>query len=168
MIRDLVQDAKTDKQSMYLLLQQFRSLINKYSRVLKYEEAKTDIIIAFIEMIKVIDLDKLQHDGEIVNYIHKTMKNKKVDLFRKNILSKTNNELVINEDIIADDNVNYIESNIMINDILDKLSKKQRIVLKRKLFFHYSDRDIAEDLKISRQAVNRIKNRGIKKIKQYF
>ena len=42
----------------------------------------------------------------------------------------------------------------------------QRDVILLRYYKDYSDREISEKLKISRQAVNRAKNRGLKRLKE--
>lgn len=137
MIRDLVQDAKTDKESMYLLIQQFEPLINKYSRLLKYEEAKTDIIIAFIEVIyKIPNLDSTP---KIVRYISNSLKNTYIKLSKAN--KKKLTIVPLNEQI----QYNKDESKAIFN-IIDELSHIQKNIIKFKIC-GYSDSEIAKKLK---------------------
>ena len=49
--------------------------------------------------------------------------------------------------------------------MLGTLSKKQRDVIIYKYFMNFTDVEIAEVMGISRQAVNRIKNRGLETLR---
>ncbi len=88
MIKDQVKNAKIDQESMYSLIQQFEPLINKYSKLLYYEQAKTDIIICFIKVIKKMpDLDTAP---KVVRYISKSIRNTYIKLSKernKNLMS---------------------------------------------------------------------------------
>ncbi|MCT4687724.1 MAG: sigma-70 family RNA polymerase sigma factor, partial [Vallitalea sp.] len=81
MIKDLIMDAKTDKDSMYVLIKQFEPLIDKYSRLLNYEEARTDLIIAFIELIHKIPCLETPKN---ISYINKSIKNTYIRFSKSN------------------------------------------------------------------------------------
>lgn len=147
----------------------FRPTINKFSRKLKYEEAETDLIIAFIEMLKAMNLKKFDsnNEGAIVNYIYSTMKNKHVDLFRRYV-KRQKEEFEINLDIIVNIEKYSIESGAFIEDLLNRLPEMQKMILKEKYIKDHTDIEIAEKLHITRQAVNKSKNRGLKTLREYL
>lgn len=60
-----------------------------------------------------------------------------------------------------------MHSNIEIEDILSKLPLNQRIVLKERFINQKSYIEIANELGVTRQAINRSKNRGLKNLKIY-
>jgi hypothetical protein len=113
----------------------FNPIIRKLSRNLSYEEAETDLIIAFLETIREIKIDKfhIKSDGAVINYIYTFLKNESINLFKKNILQK----------------------NIL-----------QRVVLKKKVIQGFSDKEISQLLDVSRQVVNRVKNRGLMNLRK--
>lgn len=61
-----------------------------------------------------------------------------------------------------------MHSNIEIEDILSKLPLNQRIVLKERFINQKSYIEIANELGVTRQAINRSKNRGLKNLKKYL
>lgn len=61
-----------------------------------------------------------------------------------------------------------MHSNIEIEDILSKLPLNQRIVLKERFINQKSYIEIANELGVTRQAINRSKNRGLKNLNKYL
>lgn len=158
-----------DKNALQEIIDKFKPLINKLARKLKYEEAETDLIIAIILLLKNINLEKFKNtsDDAIVNYINYSLNNKATDLFRKYVFKK-DNELPIDLDIIYQNN--DMDTNLFVNSLLniESLSKKQHIVLKLSYLYGFSDIEIAKKLNISRQAVNKIKKRGLKILNEFL
>ncbi len=144
---------------------QFYPNIKKLSKNLNYEEGETDLTIAFLELIKTINLSKLPTDDKsLIKFIYKSLKNKSTDLFRKNVVNRQD-LLYLNLDILCDKEFNF-NSNIFVSHLLSSLPPMQRTVLVRKFIQQYTDREISQILKISRQAVNKLKNRGLKNLRK--
>lgn len=147
MITDLVQDAKTDKESMYLLIQQFEPLINKYSRLLKYEEAKTDLIIAFIELIYRIPI--LKTDGQMVNYINKSLKNKYIRLSKAH--SKQLKTIPFDEMAYTEKKSNQFIQYSIRNTFSSLTPMQKKIIIYR--MWGFKGTEIAKLFKVSRKTV---------------
>ncbi|WP_432662348.1 sigma factor-like helix-turn-helix DNA-binding protein [Wukongibacter baidiensis] len=165
---DLIEKAqKGDKEAILSVFLKFQRAMKKLSEKLGYEEAETDMIIEFLQTIKEIDLNEIcmKNDGGITNYIWFFLKNKSIDLFRKNVLQsiKTTN---LNLDIIANDTSYYMENKLLVSMLLNSLPPLQKTILKRKFIQGFSDNEIALMFGISRQAVNRAKNRGLKNLRK--
>lgn len=62
----------------------------------------------------------------------------------------------------------YDELNNFENTYFLHLTELQRKIILLKYIYGYSDQEIANRLKISRQAVNRAKNRGVKIIRENY
>lgn len=155
------------------ILFDFEPLLKKLSKFLRYEEGSTDLIIFFIELIKKMNLEKfkVKSDGVMVKYIHKSLLNKTFELSKK--YSKAKFEFVeFDENIL---NINdhlekyFFEENICFDEyIFKELSGIQKKVILYKYLKGYSDKEISIIFKISRQAVNKAKNRAFKKIKKDY
>ena len=74
-----------------------------------------------------------------------------------------NNALV--EDLTCDSSAEMLLS---VEDMLNCLSQKQKLIMIYKYIYGYSDIEISMLLNISRQAVNRLKNRAITTLKEYY
>ncbi|NFV14395.1 sigma-70 family RNA polymerase sigma factor [Clostridium sporogenes] len=167
----LVRESKYgNKDSMMKIINKFKPLISKYSNKLSYDGADTDLTIALIEIINKLPIhnkDKMGKEQFIVGYIHKSIINKYIYLSKKNnkILKM---EIELNLDIKTPNNMdNSIDDNIVAAMLLDEVSQLQKLVLIKRFLENYTEVEIANELKISRQAVNRIKNRALKKLRQY-
>ena len=166
----LILGAKNKNDEAFLkIINKFSYTIMKFSYQLGYDEAKTDLTIALIVLVKRMDLSKLckKDDGTITNFIYKSLKNKRNDLFDKYV-KKDIVEIELNTDIIPATNDYNVEEKIFIEKLLNILTELQRNVITKKFIYNYSEIEIAKELHISRQAVNKAKNRGIKNLKNYI
>jgi RNA polymerase sigma factor (sigma-70 family) len=154
------------QESMLAIIVKFTPLINKYCRKLNYDGAETDLIITLIETIKYIQKnDIISSEKQIVGYIATSIKNKYIQLSKKH-------GNIIKTELPLDFDKNHtlhvdIYDNILIYELLDNLTVLQREVITKKFIKDMSDVEIAKSLNISRQAVNKIKCRALKKLKDW-
>lgn len=166
---ELIYAAKNgEDQALTNLIVTFEPAINKFSRHLGYDCAKTDLNIFLIELIKKMDLNKFdpKANGKIFNYIYNSIRNKKINLFNKHIENEID-PLPIKLECIGSYDPN-VENVILISELWKFLTEYQQSVLKKKFFEGLSDMEIASDLNVSRQAINRCKNRAFDSIKEQF
>ncbi len=106
------------------------------------------------------------HDGKdyaILCYIKRSLQNTFIYLLKK----KAYNTMIVE----FDESVNSSKqrwnhySNLEMKDVLSRLTKLQREVIFLKFSYGYTDLEIGEAMSISRQAVNRIKNRALAYLK---
>lgn len=147
------------------LVDKFKPLIRKYARQLSYDCAETDLVIAILEFIQGVNPDRVRgcEDAVLVSYIAKMLRNKKIDLYRSNTLKKL--EETNEEYELADYSNSDIDERIVSMNYINQLSDKQRSILIRRYIMGYSDAEIAGQLKISRQAVCKMKNKALKTLK---
>ncbi len=156
------------------ILVMFKPLIKKLSKFLNYEEGETDLIIFFIDLIKNINLKKITNksDAIIVKYIHKSLLNKMFQLSKRYSKMKFQfvefDEKLLNMKTDYQNKCTFEEDICFIDYIFGELSGIQRKVIFYKYLKGYSDKEISVKLKISRQAVNKAKNRAFKKIKKDY
>ena len=157
-----------DNDELYLLIKKFEPIIKKLSRKLNYEEAETDLIIFFIEFVKSINLEKfkIKNDGIIVNYIKKSLYNKYTKLLSKKILNNIDNIEYRDNHILSQDD----KTNIFLYEYIKlNLNRTQSMVIYYKYIHDLSDIEISRKLNISRQAVNKAKNKSLYKLQhEYF
>jgi RNA polymerase sigma factor (sigma-70 family) len=159
---------KGEEQALINLIVIFEPAVNKFSRHLGYDCAKTDLNIFLIELIKRLELKKFDSkaNGKIFNYIYNSLKHKKINLFNKNVKNKID-VLPIKLEYIKSYDSN-IETKILVSEFWEFLTAYQQNVLQKKFFEGLSDVEIASDLNVSRQAINRCKNRAFDRIKEQF
>lgn len=150
------------------ILSYFNSKINYLSYKLKYPEASTDLIIYLYELTLQLEVKKFNHDEEILKYIRRCLNNKSINLHYKinsykNFITYNSDEELLN---VLDKNTNNNEySNVVFNDLISSLKPKQKKIIFFKFYLQLSDVEIAERLKISRQAVNKSKRQALKFLK---
>lgn len=163
----VIKSKSNDNEALMEIISRFRPLIRKFSRQLKYDYAETDLIIYLIEIVRNIDLDKLnpKNDQIIVSLIYKSLNNRKIDLFRKYVLNNKE-EYELDPNLTQDKVYEENETKIIFRNALNSLSYIQRYIIVEKYFKGYSEAKIADRLNISRQAVNRAKNRALIRLRK--
>lgn len=147
------------------IVEPFTSKIKYLTYKLNYPEASTDLTIFLFEITKTLNLIKFNEDNELLNYLKKCLDNKAIKLSYK--INKDKSLLVFNDQTeIVDENFHSDEfSNVIFNDMISVLKSKQKKIMYYKFYLQFSDCEIAEIMKISRQAVNKSKRLALNEIK---
>ena len=171
---DLIRSAqKDDEHAMLQLINRFDKLFQKYGRKLRYEDAKNDLIVDFIELIKTFDFEKINNtsDGAIVNFLVKSTYRfylKHLEIF----MNKSNMEVPLCD--LDSSQVQILERRLAMQDSLSvsELFPKNVLTLKEQkiLIAIYQEgrsvSDVAAFLHVSRQNINQIKKRAESKIRK--
>lgn len=149
------------------ILALFHPTIRKLSSGLYYEEAETDMIIKFLELISKLDLRRFRDadDKQIFKYIHKYLRNRSLDLFRKH-KSRDISCIHVDCDLLIEQRNSYVENTVLISMLIASLNPFQREVITRKYIYGFSDREIAKQVGKSRQAINRIRKKALRGIRK--
>ena len=155
------------KKAILKLIKRFQPLIKKYSYLLYYEDSQSELTLTFIETLYKIPIDnpRFKQDQYIISYISKSIRNNYIHL------SKKRNQLYyyespINLDIAEDSYQINIGDKLYIKDLLSLLTEREKEIINLKYFKEYSDIEISKKIGISRQAVNKTKNRALKKMRK--
>lgn len=143
-------------------IETFNPLIKKYSRLLQYNEAESDLTTALI--IILCKMPRLQNQALIVGYVAKSLKNEYIALSKKR-QRQANHELLRDEVLVSEDGDLDIELTVDVKNALSKLTENQKYIIYLKYYLDYSDAEIASILNISRQAVNKLKRAALQKLK---
>ena len=148
-----------------LIHNEFKNMNMYYSIRLRYDDALQELNVFLVELLYNIPLYKFSQDSSISlnSYIAVAIKNKYIALSR----AKQEERFVELDENLLYDSPRY-EENIILEAALSNLSEKQRTVIYEKYIYGYSDCEISESLRISRQAVNRLINRGIALLREYY
>ena len=174
MLIDLIRSAQKDNEhAMLQLINRFDKLFQKYGRKLRYEDAKNDLIVDFIELIKTFDFEKINNtsDGAIVNFLVKSTYRfylKHLEIF----MNKSNMEVPLCD--LDSSQVQILERRLAMQDSLSvsELFPKNVLTLKEQkiLIAIYQEgrsvSDVAAFLHVSRQNINQIKKRAESKIRK--
>lgn len=172
MLHKIIEEAqKQDEEAMMKLIEKFNPLFKKYAYKLNYEDAYEDIILYFIELVKSLKLKRLTclKDEVIVSYINVSIKNYYIKKIQKIIEGK---EILMSE--LTSEQAYYAEvqsaredvANIFLElGILELLNENERQIICLIYFQGYTTAEIARESNKTRQAVNQLKQRALKKIR---
>lgn len=156
-----------DKEAMLSIIDKFMPLIKNLSYKLRYEDAKSELIYALIDVIKNIPVrenDYLKDEKCIVGYINKSLRNRYIHLSQKNYITGVM-ETCLEMEIKIEESYDNIEDLIMIEQLLKKLPHKHREVMKGIYIENKKQTEIASELKLSRQAINKMKRQAIEHLR---
>ena len=152
---------------MIEIIDLFNPILIKYSILLDGEDTKQDLIIHLIKVLNTAKFydEKLCEDKLIFSYILKAIRHEYIRL-SKNKNKISSNEMELNLDIeIAYDG---FENEFELLDMFKILSEKEAYIIKLIYIYYLSVSEVADYMKISRQAVNQAKNRALKKINKLY
>lgn len=159
---------KNDNEAVIEIVQKFQPLIDKCSkRMGNPEDNESELKLVLIKLLKTIPIDNMSNESSIVSYISKAIVNATYKLSRK-YSRQMKNEIELREDIIVNMVNDAVEDYIFVGRLMDKLPEHQRKILEDRFIKGYSDIEIADRLNISRQAVNRTKNRALNTLKEHI
>lgn len=155
-----------DMSAFPVIFSQFEGLIHYYSGKEGGEDTFQELSVFLLELLYKVDIkrfEKKSGDG-LKRYIAVCIGNRYIALCKQNSILKKNN---VSFSYIASHEKDFLQ-NQMLKDAMDKLTHKQREIIILKYIYNYSDVEIALALDISRQAVNRIKNRAVVALREYL
>lgn len=159
-----------DQEAMLKLIQKFRPLLKKYIRRLFMEDAESELTLQFIEIISNLDMTNLrsQNEGAIINYICTAMYHAycKTQLRQRELQTVDIEEPVIQAyltTMLDDDGVNHLPPYPA-----GLLSPQEEKTVRSIYEQGYSAAEIARVLGVTRQSVNQMKMRALKKLKNYY
>lgn len=147
------------------MIEKFDPIIRKYGRKLGGEDGYQDMALFFITTLNTFPVDKLSNtsDGAIVNYLKATIYHGYIDLSKKACEIK---DREYSTDVFPEAseelNYDYFEDIISIRS----LSEKERNVLRLMFKQDCSAAEVARMIGTTRQNVNQIKHKALKKLKE--
>ncbi len=167
LLKELIERFKKQEISAFeMIYEEFKGLMNYYARKLAYEDAIGELTLFLIELIYGVKLTKFSYDktDSLHRYIAVAIRNKYIELSKKK--SRENNFCL--ELYESDIKQNSFIERIQVEEALQYLTERQRKIIVYKYIYGLSDCQIANMLSITRQSVNRLKNRGLKELKNYY
>lgn len=157
------------------LTEKFNPLLKKYAYKLFYEDAYNDLLLDFIELLHNIQIKNIHNksEGSVVSYICTSIHSSYIKWLME--VKRLRNILLYSD--LNDNELYYIEAISASNDLYQEyeLSLIKKILTKQELkaismiyFTGYTVTEIANFEGTSRQAVNQMKNRALKKLRNTF
>ena len=171
MIMDLIRKLPNDAAAMQLL-EMFDKLLKKYARLLGTEDAYEELRLFFFELLNKLQQKGLKNSSDMyaISYIVKSVKNQYIALSKAQACRKEDTFSDMSEEQMV-----YVEQIASTDDRVDissyfpsenRLSEREKAILQLIFVDEYSIEEIAQQLSISRQAVNQAKNRALNKIRK--
>lgn len=156
------------------LLLKFDPLIIKYSRKLFWEDAYQDLILDFIDLIQHLPLDALRstEDGHLVKYIAQSIRHAYIKqlnhFFNQPKVAASTDDATEALKLLS---MSYEDKREVaaFHDLLDgcpALTEMERSILTDLYYWGYTSAEIARRQGTSRQNVNQIKQRALKKMRE--
>lgn len=172
----IVRAQQGSSEDMEALLTQFEPILKKYSNKLFWEDAFQDMTLGFIELIHKLPLERMRsrEDGVLVKYIAQSIRN--TYLIHLDHYFHTPHPTVFLDDsnmaqtLLSVSHEDKLEECNFI-DLLDacpELTKKERTVLILVYYWGHTSAQIAEKFSTSKQNINQIKRRALRKMKKKF
>lgn len=167
LFKELIERFKNQEVSAFeMIYDEFKRLINFYARKLAYEDASGELTLFLIELIYSPKIAKFPCDktDSLQRYIAVAIRNKYIELSKK----KSRENSFCLELCEWDGSENNFINKLQVEEALGHLTERQRNIILYKYVYGFSDCQIAKMLSITRQSVNRLKNRGLKELKNYY
>ena len=174
MICDLLAKAQAnDNDALLELIDLFQPLLRKYARKLNYDDAYEDCVLFFIELTRSINLYRLH--GQMDEVAAAYIKTSVINFYNKRIqkVKEYKKEIMLSE--LSQEQNYYIEAKAAIQDetdiftelgIDDMLNENEKKIIYLVYFKGYTTAEIARVYHKSRQTVNQLKHRALKKLKR--
>ncbi|MBE6750272.1 MAG: sigma-70 family RNA polymerase sigma factor [Ruminococcaceae bacterium] len=158
---------KQDMCAFSEIYENFKKLINHYALKLNTEDALPELTLFLIELLYDIELDRFAEysSDSIARYISVSLRNKYISISRENQKYRSFCSELYENEVFYKDN---LFENFFVADALCRLSHKQKLVIVYKYIYNYSDTELAFMLGTTRQSINRIKNRALSTLKNFY
>lgn len=167
-----------DEDSTLKLIKQFHPLLSKYSRLLKYEDSYSDLLLALLEIIKNYPLSESSAGNNvIVPYIAKSIYHSYIALSK---VQCSQNEVFLFSAYLTDDGEcsdiaidslypTYDEYVIEEIDLLSSiLTEHETNVMIYLYIWNYNNKEVAKKLHVTPAAIAKTRKKAIDKLKQRF
>ncbi len=172
----LLQNIKYNKNEFITLIDWMNPLISKYVRLLykdEPEDIREELLLALWE--SVLKIDYCNNDGECLSYINNALRNKFLELYRKSKKQHDFQSTLELEEI--PDSQNLKTSSVDFSDIIFRedikhlfphATENKQQLFKQILLEGKSDAEIAKSFDVSRQYINRLRNKLYSHLKKYY
>lgn len=164
---------KNENDAFEIMILKFQPLLKKYAFLLNYGDAYSEMYENFVECVYRIPLYQLhepKNDSVILAYIKTAMKNSYIGLSKNN--GQYKKQIPLEEmDLLKKRDSHYqqdYENDLFEYELKKILCEKELFMLKAKFIYGYSESEIAKQLEISRQAVNKQFQKIYSKIRKYY
>ncbi len=165
--------AQKDPDSMVALLHQFHPLVQKYARMLAYEDARSDLLVKLIEKIKKWDLDEMRsnNDYTLLKYFERMVQTAAYNLLsqRSRLPRYTTIPFSAFEPEYLPLEAVEDDYTFILQDLFDQLLTARQSEIMQLLFLNqYSVKQVAELLGIREETVYVTKKRALQRLRTHY
>lgn len=172
-IDQIIRAQQGDAEAMEQLVTKFEPLLKKYSRKLFWEDALSDLTLAFLELIHGLQVEQLRcrEDGALVNYLARSIYNAYLALLRdffhqpKEVASLDDATEALKYAVLSYEEPLEAQRFFDLLDGCPSLTEKERFVLTQIYYGGHTAVEVAKAWSTSKQNINQIKQRGLKKLR---
>ena len=167
MLKELIlRFRKGDTKAFSNIYEEFKKMIIFYSKKIGTEDSYQELMMLLIENLYGLELERFKDDNgdNLKRYIAVALRNRYIAISKERAKDFGTLLDLYEKDAIYSCN----DDEILLRDMLKIISEKQRKIIILKYIYGYSDLEIARLFGISRQAVNKLKNRGFELIRENF
>lgn len=165
-----------NEEAVLEIIEKFEPIIKKHSRSLKNDEdGESETILSLLEIINAINFHNFKaevNDAVLVKYISTSLYHSYI---RANKYKQNEDKCIYDEKLLdipiccASIHENSFDNSIILHEtIKNLLSDKEYLCIEHIFRYGYSVAEVAENLGISRQAVNQCKVRALNKLKNIY
>ncbi|MBQ4547562.1 MAG: sigma-70 family RNA polymerase sigma factor [Oscillospiraceae bacterium] len=170
LLTKIIDAQKNHEEDLVQLINDFTPLLKKYATKMNGEDAFADLRLEFIEIILGINAEKFSNyvEPQILSYIKISVHNAYIKLSKRKCEYENNTFPV--EDIRDEIEKSHCDEyeNVFLEDLKKYLTENEFDVIYKHFFCGLTINDIALIKGVSRQAVNQVKARAIKKLSGVF
>lgn len=169
------QSQNGDSEATLFMIEKFKLLLKKYAWRLHYEDAYEDLQLEFLTFLQKFDPDSLRNAEEsgVVQYIVTSVQHSYYKLLQNKLAQ--NQHLTFSD--LGETSMHFVESlssqphdyvGLEIDSMQNILSPEEHAVIRAIYVEDKTIAQIARENHVSRQAINQMKKRAMKKLKNYY
>lgn len=166
LIKDYIIKYRYEKKNYDKILNLFEDKLLYWENRLNSHEATSDLNYFLFTLVNSIDIDRFDTDNDVYYYIKACIENK-AKYIERNIKKISKIEYFGYEEAfiqnIHDENWHTDFSNVELKCMLEKLNEREKMILYKRYYLQFTDAELAQELNISRQAVNKARKKALEK-----
>ncbi|HCF71102.1 MAG TPA: sigma-70 family RNA polymerase sigma factor [Syntrophomonas sp.] len=171
----IIKSQRGDSEATLMLIKKFEPLLKKYAYKLYYDDAYSDLLFDFIELLHHIRLDRMRglSEGILISYIGTSIRSSYI----KRLIDLKKLRSFVPYSALSDGELYYAEATSATADphfklemtgIDQVLTELELSIIKMIYLLGYTVTETANIYGISRQAVNQTKKRALQKLARWL
>lgn len=167
LIKNCIMNYQLKKEGYESILNIFSDKLLYWQGRLKSQDDSAELDYFLFNLIRNIDVSRFETDEDIYYYIKACIENKgkRIEGNTRRIQER---EFLCEESVVfegkQDEKWDKDFSDVELRCLLDNLKDKERYILYKRYFLQFTDAELAEELHVSRQSINKTRRKALLKI----